>query len=421
MPQIFRVHGGSTLNGDISVGGSKNAALPLLCATLLTKDPVTLHNLPDIQDIRYTLNILEHLGSKITKIGNHSWTIDNAHIQSHTINTDLASKFRGSLIFMGSLLSRFRETILPYPGGCVIGKRPIDSHLFVAKKMGAKITENETGLRFTVKKLKGTTLIMPEVSVTATENAILLAVMAEGTTELRMVAQEPHVVDLCELLTKMGADIQGAGTHTIIIRGVKKLHGAEHSITPDYLEAAALITAGIITRGEVTVENFIPRQLDAMFVKLDEIGIKYKRYDDRVTVYPTKIFHAPSRIEARPHPGFPTDILAPFATILTQCHGMTKVFETLFEGRLGFLFELEKMGAKVEILNPHQALVIGPTKLKGTSVSSLDLRAGATMVLAGLIAQGTTEVNNIHYIDRGYEKLEEKLNSLGAKIERVTS
>lgn len=414
----FLVEGGVPLHGSVKISGSKNAALPLLCAALLTEEKVTLTNVPDIADIHTLIEIFGSIGVRAAYAAKNTVSIEARKVSTTTVTHERAMKMRGSILMFGPLLGRFGHVQLPYPGGCVIGKRPVDSHLHAMRKLGAEASVSGESI-VAQGKLKGAAFAMSEMSVTATENAILAAVLANGKSEIRMAAMEPHVADLCDLLVAMGAKIEGIGTPTIRITGVKKLSGTTHAVTPDYLEAATFLVAGIVTRGRVRAENVVPEHLDAFLGKLDEIGVRYEVGRTSIEVHPTKKFHPPSRTEARPHPGFATDIMAPYTVLLSQCNGVSKIFETLYEGRLNYLFEMEKMGAKVEILNPHQALIVGPCKFRGTSVSSLDLRAGATMVLAGLIAKGTTEVNNIVYIDRGYENFEGKLAKLGAKIRRV--
>lgn len=416
----FLINGGKILQGTVTISGSKNAALPIICATLLTKEKVTLHNVPFIQDVRNMLLILEELGAKVKQRKN-TVEIDCSSVATHKVTSETACKIRASLLCAGPLLGRFGKVLLAYPGGCAIGKRPIGSHLHAFRSLGCKVIQASETIDIKADKegLKGNLIIMSETSVTGTENAIMAAVLAKGKTEIRLAAMEPHVQDLCQFLVKLGAKIQGIGTPNLTIYGVEKLKGGEYTIISDEIQAATMMLAGILTRGTVTVQNFDPSSLDAFFQKLNEIGVKYEIKKQAVTVFPTKKFLAPSRLESRIFPGFSTDLQAPFAVLLTQCQGVSKIFETLFEGRLNYLFELEKMGATVEVLNPHQALVIGPSSLTGIPVASLDLRAGAAMVLAALIAKGTTEVSNIVYIDRGYEDLEGKLRSLGADIQRV--
>ena len=398
------------MNGKITVSGSKNAALPIICAALLTKEQVVLTNVPDIADIHSLIDIFKHLKVKTT-FANHRLTIDASGLN--------AGKMRASILLMGPLLARFGEAKMPYPGGCVLGKRSVSAHTFAFEALGAKVIDDAEALNVKAQKLHSAYIVMPEMSVTATENAIMLAVMTPGVSQIRLAASEPHVLDLCNFLNKMGAKISGLGTNFITIEGVKSLSGANHSITGDYLEAGTFAIAGILCGGTVEINGIETDQLDSLWQKLDEAGAEYKLYPDKVIVKGSKKLNAISVLRTAVYPSFATDLQAPFTVLLTQAVGESKVFETLFEGRLNYLVELEKMGANVRILNPHQAIINGPTPLRGVPIASCDIRAGAAMVLAALCANGTTEISNIYYIDRGYENLEGKLEKLGARIKRI--
>lgn len=424
--QKLVVQGQKKLNGHVRVSGSKNAALPILCAALLTNEISTISNVPDIADIHTLLNILEELNVKTT-FKNHTVTIDPSGLKLNTITEKYICSMRASILLLGPLMSRFPEVNLPFPGGCVLGKRSAASHTHVLKTLGAEILNETQTLHIKAKKLQPATIIMPEQSVTATENAVMIASLIPGKTVIKLAAAEPHVQDLCHFLNKMGAKINGIGTCEIIVEGQAKLHAATHEITGDYLEAGTFAIAALLTNGEVTVEGIDPGQLDSFWQKLDEVGANYELAGGSTSnksasfkiLSNNKPFQAISMLRTAVYPSFATDLQAPFAVLLTQAQGQSKIFETLFEGRLNYLFELEKMGAKIEMLNPHQAIIKGPTPLKGVPIASCDIRAGAAMVLAALCAQGTTEISNINYIDRGYEKLDEKLRNLGAEITRV--
>ncbi|MBU1017779.1 UDP-N-acetylglucosamine 1-carboxyvinyltransferase [Patescibacteria group bacterium] len=413
----FLITGGEQLNGEARVSGSKNAALPIIAASLLTDEPVILRNVPDIADIYTMQHILHFIGVK-TEFENNTLKIHAKGVANVEIEHELVSKLRGSSLFLGALLSRNGDVRLAYPGGCPLGKRPIDAHLQALEALGAKVLESEDILHLQCDNLIGAAFTMTEASVTATENAIIAAVLAEGKTVIRLAACEPHVQDLCNFLVKMGAEIEGIGTHKLKIHGVKKLHGVEYRVTSDYLEAGTLVLAAAITQGTVDVLDVVPRHLDIFWQKLREVGVHFELGEDMVRVLPSKHLKA-IRLQTAIFPSFPTDLQAPFTTLLTQAEGKSFIFETLFDGRLQYLYELEKMGLKPKILNPYQAEIEGPVSLRGASVNSCDIRAGAAIVLAALAAEGQTEVSDIYYIDRGYEKLDEKLNSLGAKIERV--
>lgn len=415
----FLVTGGQKLSGQVRVSGSKNAALPIIAAALLTKEPVTLSNVPDIADIYVVQHILHFLGVE-TDFTDHTLTIHAKAIANVEIEHELVSKLRGSSLLLAPLLARNGDVRLAFPGGCVLGihGRPMDAHLHALEALGAKVIDQKEVLHLKTDHLVGAAFTMTEASVTATENAIMAAVLAKGKTVIRLAASEPHVQDLCHFLRKMGAKIEGIGTHKLKIHGVKKLKGVEYRITPDYLEAGTLVLAAAITQGSVDILDIVPSHLDIFWQKLREVGVVFELGEDMVRVLPSKHLKA-IRLQTAIFPSFPTDLQAPLATLLTQAKGTSFVFETLFDGRLQYLYELEKMGLKPKILNPYQAEITGPVKLKGTGVNSCDIRAGAAMVLAALAAEGQTEISPIYYIDRGYERLDEKLNSLGAKIERV--
>ncbi len=414
----YIVKGGNKLNGKITVSGSKNAALPIICASLLTKEKVVLTNVPEIADIYSMIEILESFGAKI-EFQNNTLEINPSNLKKAHSPDDLVKKMRASILIIGALLPRFGEIKMAFPGGCVLGKRSVDAHTHAFKELGAKILDDKKGLHIKVKKLKGKKIILPELSVTATENAIMASVLAEGKTEIRLAAAEPHVQDLCRFLKKMGAKISGIGTNNLKIIGVKKLKGTKHKIIGDYLEAGTFAIAAVATKGELLIEGIDPDNLDSLWQKLKEMGAKIECKKNSIKILPCKKLKAVNALKTSVYPGFPTDLQAPFSVLLTQSKGVSKIFETLFEGRLNYLFELEIMGAHVELMNPHQALIIGPTKLKALAISSCDIRAGAAMVIAALVADGETEISNIYYIDRGYENLDEKLRSIGADIVRI--
>lgn len=413
----FLITGGQKLQGQVRVSGSKNAALPIIAASLLSEEPVILKNVPDIADIYTMQHILHFLGVE-TEFANNTLKVHAKAVANLEIEHELVSKLRASILLLAPMLVRNKEVRLAFPGGCIIGKRPVEAHLSALEALGAEIVEDHEILHLICKDLKGADLTMTEASVTATENAVMAAVLAKGKTTIRFAAAEPHVQDLCNFLNAIGAKIKGVGTHTLEITGVKKLKGGEYRITSDYLEAGTLVLASAITRGEVDVLDIVPHHLDIFWQKLREVGVVFELGKDMVRVQPSKHLKA-IRLQTAIYPSFPTDLQAPFSTLLTQAKGISFIFETLFEGRLQYLYELEKMGVRPKILNAYQAEIEGPVCLQGASVNSCDLRAGAAIMLAGLAAEGQTEISDIYYIDRGYEKLDEKLNSLGAKIERI--
>ena len=415
--QKFIVNGGKPLKGTVTVSGSKNATLPILCATLLSNEPCIINNVPDIADIHSLLKIFKHLNVKAS-FNNGTVKIDASNLKTKEIPHELTCSMRASILLLGPLLARTKKVKMPFPGGCVLGKRSVQAHTYALEKLGAEIVDDIQTLHLKAEKLRGKKIIMPEISVTGTENALMVAAVTPGHTEIRLAAAEPHVQDLCIFLNKMGAKISGIGTHFIEIEGVESLHGATHSVTGDYLEAGTFAIAALTTGGEIKINGIQTNQLDSFWEKLDEAGAKYKLKEDEIHILPTKKLNAITSLRTAVYPSFPTDLQAPFAVLLTQAEGESYIFETLFDNRLQYLYELEKMGAKVEVHNPHQASIQGPTPLKGVPISSLDLRAGAAMVLAALCAEGTTEISNINYIDRGYENFEEKLQKLGARIRR---
>ncbi|MCK9186300.1 UDP-N-acetylglucosamine 1-carboxyvinyltransferase [Candidatus Gracilibacteria bacterium] len=414
----FVIKGGKKLQGEVLVSGSKNAALPIICASLLSKEKVILENVPDIEDVRSMIKIITALGAK-TSFEKNVLEIDPSKVSDQEIPNEMVVKMRASILILGGLLPRTGKVKMRFPGGCVLGKRSVDAHTHAFKELGCEVIDDQQGLNIECKMLKGSKIILPELSVTATENAIMASVLAQGETEIRLAACEPHVQDLCEFLNKRGAKIKGIGTNVLKIKGVKKLKKIKYKITGDYLEAGTLAIATAATGGSVLIKGFNPNDLDSLWQKLGEVGVPLITGKDSVRINPAEKLNSVKTLRTAVFPSFPTDLQAPFAVLLTQAHGVSKIFETLFEGRLNYIFELEKMGAKINLLNPHQALISGPTLLQGMQIASCDIRAGAAMVIAALVAKGETEISNINYIDRGYEKIEEKLQKLGAEIERV--
>lgn len=414
----YRIQGGWPLRGDVLVGGSKNASLPLLAATICCTGDCVLKNVPMLRDISTMLDILRFLGADVSQEGT-TVTVNTNAVTSKPIPHDLVSKLRGSIVLLGSMLSRFGEVEMAYPGGCVLGKRPVDAHVQAFMQMGAEDKSTPETLRL-VGKLRAGEVILPEFSVTATENVLLAAALTEGETTIELAAAEPHVQDVCRFLSERGVNVTGIGSHSIRISSSGTLlPGLRHTVTSDYLEAGALILAGIVSRGQITVRGADASHLTSFLGAIKRVGACVKKcpngdllVDGRHTTL------SPTRIQTNIFPGFPTDLQAPFGVLLTQVDGVSRIFEVLFEGRMAYLYELEKMGAHIEILNSHQALIIGPTKLHGRTVASNDIRAGVAMVIAGLAAEGETVITDVQYIERGYDRLEEKLRSLGADIVR---
>jgi len=419
MPRLL-IEGPSRLQGRVRVSGSKNAALPIIAASLLVPEPVTLTNVPKILDVERLFEVLREFGATVERSGNDV-KIDASAARFVEPSAHIVKHMRASILLVAPLLARFGEAKMAYPGGCVIGKRSIGAHEQVLVELGAEIVEDQTRIHFRTKGLKAARVSLQQVSVTATENAVMAAVTTAGETEIRLAAAEPHVADLCNFLVSCGAKIEGIGTHVLTVTGVERLHGATHRIRPDYIEAGTWAIAGVLTQSILEVEDIIEDDLDALWVNLRQAGARFSFEGGTLKIQPPfKFKELPGPwVDTGIFPMFPTDLQAPFAVLLTQLPGVTKVFEKMFEGRLAYMYELEKMGAHVEVINPHQALVIGPTPLHAAPVASMDLRAGFAMVLAALVAQGTTEISNIDYIDRGYEDVEGKLRALGVKVTRL--
>lgn len=415
--QKFLVQGGYTLEGTFYPSGSKNAALPLICATILNTKKTTLTNVPDIADVHALLEIMESLGT-VYEFKNNILTIDHSNLKNQEIEHEQVCNMRAAILLLGPMLARFGEVKMAFPGGCVIGRRSISAHLIGLEALGVETINDQEIIHLKATNLKANKVVMSEISVTATENVLMLASSIKEESEIRLSASEPHVQDLCHFLNKLGANIKGIGSHKITIQGIQEAQETEYPVTTDYLEIGTIALAAVLTKGTVTIKNINHDHLDSFWQKMDEAGVNFTLQENEATILPPHNLKS-VKLHTAVFPAFPTDLQAPFAVLLTQAEGVSKIFETLFEGRLNYLFELEKMGAKVEFMNPHQALVIGSRQLEGCSVASCDLRAGAAMVIAALAAKGETEITNIAYIDRGYEKLDEKLRKLGAKIERV--
>ncbi len=418
-PFTYVIRGGQPLNGEIRVGGMKNAATPIIAATLLIRDEVRLENVPRLSDVERMLGILRSLGSKAEWTGPNEVAINTSSADLALLDSKSVKSMRSSILLMGPLLSRFHEVSVPEPGGCIIGNRPLDSHMDVLSALGASIeVDRATGLfHLAASELVGAVL-RPVFSVTATENAVMAAVLAKGKSVIRLAAAEPHVKDLCDFLVKAGAEIRGGGTHDVEINGVEKLHGTTHRIIPDQIEAGTFMALGAVTKGEMTITDLEPEHMEIVFHVLRKAGVRFEVKERSVVMAPHASLDA-FKLQTLPYPGFPTDLQQPFGVLATQCRGTTLIHDPMYEGRLGYMSELGKMGANATICDPHRVLVSGPTPLYGQAIRSLDLRAGATMVIAGLIASGETTIGSAEIIDRGYERLDERLRAIGADIERV--
>lgn len=412
------VTGPTPLKGEVTISGAKNAAVAILPATLLVDGICTIDNLPNISDIKISCEILKQLGSKITWNNKNSITIDNRNISTTKAPLDLTSKFRASYYIIGAMLSRKGEIEVGMPGGCKLGARPIDQHIKGFESLGATVTVEKGTIYAKADSLKGAPVYMDIVSVGATINVMLSAVLAEGTTTIDNAAKEPHIVDVANFLNTMGADIRGAGTDVIKINGVKKLHGnSTYSVVPDQIEAGTFMLAAVATQGDLLLKNCITKHLESITAKIIEVGGNVEDYGDSIRVWCNK---RPDKanIKTLPYPGFPTDLQPQIGVVLSLATGTSIINESIWDSRFQYTEELNKMGAKITAQG-KTAVFEGVEKLYGAPVYSSDLRAGAALVIAGTVAEGVTEIYNLEHIDRGYENIEEKFRKIGAKIERV--
>ena len=415
----YIIKGGNPLVGEVEIGGAKNAALAILAAAIMTDETVTIENLPDVNDINVLLEAMAGIGATIQRVDRHTVRINGAGVQDFSIEYDYIKKIRASYYLLGALLGKYRRAEVALPGGCNIGSRPIDQHLKGFRALGAGVEIEYGKIIAEAEKLEGTHLYFDVVSVGATINVMMAAAMADGITILENVAKEPHVVDVANFLNSMGANIKGAGTDTIRIRGVGKLHGTEYSIIPDQIEAGTFMCAAAATRGDIMVKNVIPKHLEAISAKLIEIGCEVIEFDDAVRVV-GKPVQRHTDIKTLPYPGFPTDMQPQMAVTLALANGTSMVTESIFENRFKYVDELARMGSHIKV-EGNVAVIDGVAGFTGAQVNAPDLRAGAALVIAGLAAEGYTTVDEIGYIQRGYECFEEKLQALGAVIEKVDS
>ncbi len=417
--EVFEIEGGKKLFGTISVSGLKNAATPILAATLLTTETCVLKNIPRIEDVFRMLEIIESLGATVEWRGKNTIAITAKKIDVKKIDQEIVKRLRSSILLLGALPARATHFAIRQPGGCVIGARPVGTHIDALEKLGVHIVGDGKSYVVDATKKKSGKVVLQGLSVTATENAMLMAAALPGKTVIKVAACEPHVEDLGKFLQTMGVRIDGLGTHTMTITGKKKLHGATHAIVPDHNEAATYLMLGAVTGSELTVKNAREDDLDIVLEKMKEFGVTFTIRGNAITVHPAKKLRAVKPwIDTRTYPGVPTETQSLFGLLATQAEGDTLIFETLYEGRFNYIPELLKMGARAEILNPHQVLVHGRTPLHGTRIKSFDLRAGATLIIAALAATGTTTIEEIYQVDRGYERIEERLQKIGARITR---
>lgn len=413
----FIIHESKNLHGEIAVMGAKNAAMKMIAACILIPGKVVLENVPDISDVDKLVEILKEDGAQIERLS-HTLTLDTTNMRGNDPNPLLVKKFRGSIVLIGPYLARFGKISLPQPGGCNLGTRSIDTHLRAFENIGTKTTCDDKMNHLKLDNNLGGEITLEEASVTGTENIIMSQVLGKQETIIRNTATEPQITDLINFLNNAGAKITGAGTRTLTIKGVEKLHETTYRVMPDPFETATFICLAIVTQSELKIINCNPIDMYPFLDKIKEIGVDLELGDDYILVKKSDSLK-PTDIVADIHPGFSTDMLSPMGLVLTKATGISHINEKLFENRLGYLKELQKMGANVKILNEHEAEITGPTPLEGAQIESLDLRAGATVILAGLAASGTTEILNAEIVYRGYENIDERLRQLGADIERV--
>ena len=416
--EIIVVEQSPPLKGNIRVNGAKNSALPILAASLLGTEDILLEDVPDLKDVEIMCEVLESLGSKVERLGKNTIKINSKDVNKHITRYDLMSKMRASLLVMGPLLARLGKTVNSLPGGCAIGTRPIDLHLKGFKALGAEIQNEHGSISAEADKLIGSKIYLDFPSVGATENIMMAAVLAEGETIIDNAAMEPEIIDLQNFLNKLGGDIKGAGTSTIRINGVEKLGGTDHRIIPDRIEAGTFLVAAAITGGDVVVDNIITSHIKPVIAKLREAGVEIIENGDSVRVKSDGNLKAID-VKTLPYPGFPTDMQAQFMAMMTLCKGTSVVIETVFENRFMHVDELNRMGADIKI-DGKSAIIRGVDGLTGARVKASDLRAGAALVLAGLVAEGRTEIEDIYHIDRGYDGIEDRLTKIGANIRRET-
>ncbi len=415
----FVIRGGKKLNGTITVSGAKNAALPIIAASVFAGEPCRIENIPEISDVKMMGEILELIGAEVIYPEKGVMVVDSKNVHPNiTIPDKITNKLRASYYLLGVLLSKYRIATVALPGGCYFGVRPIDQHIKAFEALGATVNTDNAIVHVEAEELYGSSIYLDVVSVGATINAMLAAVKAKGLTVIENAAREPHIVDLANFLNSMGADVRGAGTEVIKIRGVEEMHGCTYSIIPDQIEAGTYMVAAAATGGDVLVDNVIPKHLESITNKLEDCGITVIEGDESVRIISDGTGPKACRVKTSPHPGFPTDMQPQFATFLCTCKGTSTVVEDVWDNRFKYIDQLRRMGANI-IVNGDTALITGVESLQAAPVESDDLRAGAAMVIAGLMAKGETVVGNIKYIQRGYENIIEKLSNVGADITRV--
>lgn len=412
------IKGGRRLEGEVTISGAKNAAVAILPAVILSDGPCVIENVPSISDVNICLQILEEMGAGVESVGKDAYRIDPTTINKVCVPYEYARKMRASYYFLGALLGKYNKARVSMPGGCPLGDRPIDQHLKAFSALGAEYTLSQGMIDLRADRLRGAQIFFDVVTVGATMNAMLAAVKAEGLTIIENAAKEPHIVDLANFLNSMGANIMGAGTDVIKVRGVEHLYGTTYSVIPDQIEAGTFMVAIAATKGDAIVKNVIPKHLESITKKLEKIGVNIEQYDDSIRVWVDGPL-VKANIKTAPHPGFPTDMQSQIATLLTLAEGTSIITENIWEQRFRYVDELRRMGADITV-NGKVALIEGTGKLMGAPVKACDLRAGAALIIAGLAASGVTEIEDIFHIERGYDCMEGKLRAMGADIEKVS-
>lgn len=410
----YIINGGNPLSGEVVIGGAKNAALAIIAASIMTDETVTIENIPDVRDTNVMMEAMEGIGVKIKRVDRHTIEVNGSCVENVNIDTENIRKIRASYYLLGALLGKYCHAEVPLPGGCDIGSRPIDQHVKGFKALGAKVTIERGIMKATAEKLNAAHIYMDVVTVGATINVMLAAVMAEGRTIIENAAKEPHVVDVANFLNSMGANIKGAGTDVIRIRGVSRLHACTYSVIPDQIEAGTFMFAAAITRGDILVKNVIPKHLESISAKLEEIGCDVEEFDDAVRVTANGIIEA-THIKTLPYPGYPTDMQPQAGVALALAKGVSTITESIFENRFRYVDELTRMGAHIRV-EGNTAIIDGTDGLTGAHISAPDLRAGAALALAALAADGTTIIDDVRFIERGYEDFDQKIRDLGGDI-----
>lgn len=416
MHEVIKIEGGNLLEGEVTISGAKNATVALIPAAVLANGPVTIVGIPQIADVQALSDILHILNVDVIEVAHDHLIIDPTNMENKALDSDAVTKLRASYYFMGALLGKYGYVRMKMPGGCYLGPRPIDLHLKGFEALGAKVSYDKACYTIQAKKLKGAKIFLDIASVGATINIMMAAVYAEGRTTIENAAKEPEIIDVATLLNKMGARIRGAGTNVITIDGIKSLSGCFHEIIPDRIEAGTFIIIAAAMAKHMVINNIIPQHLEALLLKLKEMGVNMKVDIDKVTIDRSENLRAVD-VTTRPYPGFATDLQQPLTSLLTQADGESRVTETIYIERFKHCYELQKMGANIELI-PGGAIIKGPAPLDGTKVYATDLRCGAAMIVAGLMASGITEIDNVYHIDRGYSEIDKKLRALGANIWR---